>query len=325
MSEDLKQNITVLTPCYNEIENVGELTETIIDVGNKIPGIKIKHLFIDNASTDGTVQKLRELSIEYNHVQVIINNRNYGHIRSPIYGLFQAQGDAVVIMASDFQDPPELIIEFVKKWKQGHKAVIGVKEGSNESVLLSMVRSFYYNLINRLSDTPLIKNFTGFGLYDREVIEILRSINDPYPYFRGLIPELGFETEKIYFNQPKRKKGITKNHFYTLYDMALLGITNHSKIPLRFATIFGFIISFISFLVGLIYFVYKLMFWNRFEVGIAPLVIGIFFFAAVQLFFIGIIGEYIGSIHTQVLNRPLVIEKERINFESDDYSDNNIS
>jgi len=314
MRNELKRTITILMPCFNEVDNVDELVEAIIQVGKKIPEIKINHLFIDNASTDGTIEKLRILSAKYPHIQVILNNRNYGHIRSPMHGLFQAEGDAVVLMASDFQDPPELILDFISKLMEGYKVVIGIKESSDESVLLSMVRNFYYRLINRLSDTSLIKNFTGFGLYDREVIEILRSIEDPYPYFRGLISELGFETARVNFKQPIRKRGITKNNFYTLYDIALLGITNHSKVPLRLATFSGFLFSFFSFLVGLGYFIYKLIFWDRFELGMAPLVIGIFFFSAVQLFFIGIIGEYVGSIHTQTLKRPLVIEKERINF-----------
>ena len=306
--------MTILTPCFNELENIEVLAEAIIEVSKNIPEITINHLFIDNASTDGTIQKLRSLALKYDHIQVILNNRNYGHIRSPMHGLFQAKGDAVVIMASDLQDPPELIVDFVKKWIQGYKAVIGVKKGSDESIFFSIIRSGYYNLINRLSDTPLIKNFTGFGLYDREVIETMRSIDDPYPYFRGLISELGYETAQLHFRQPKRKRGFTKNNLYTLYDMALLGITNHSKIPLRLAAFSGFVISFFSLLVGLGYFIYKLTYWNRFDVGIAPLVISIFFFSAVQLFFIGMIGEYIGSIHTQVLKRPLVIEKERINL-----------
>ena len=314
MHNNLKQKITILTPCFNELENIEALAEAIIEVSKKIPEITINHLFIDNASTDGTIQKLRSLALKYDHIQVILNNRNYGHIRSPMHGLFQAKGDAVVIMASDLQDPPELIVDFVKKWIQGYKAVIGVKKGSDESIFFSIIRSVYYNLINRLSDTPLIKNFTGFGLYDREVIETMRSIDDPYPYFRGLISELGYETAQLHFRQPKRKRGFTKNNFYTLYDMALLGITNHSKIPLRLVTFSGFVISFLSMMVGLGYFIYKVLFWDRFDLGIAPLVIGIFFFAAVQLFFIGIIGEYVGSIYTQVLKRPLVIEKERINF-----------
>lgn len=308
------KQITILTPCFNEVENVNELAKSVVEIIEKLPYVRINHLFIDNASTDGTIEKLRALALKYDHVQVILNNRNYGHIRSPMHGLFQTQGDAVIIMASDFQDPPDLIIDFVEKWKLGHKAVIGIKKGSDESIFFSITRNFYYNLINRLSDTPLIKNFTGFGLYDREVIEILRSLDDPYPYFRGLIAELGFKTACVNYKQPKRKGGFTKNNFYTLYDIALLGITNHSKIPLRMATFSGFVISFFSLLVGLGYFIYKLIFWDRFDVGIAPLVIGIFFFAAIQLFFIGIIGEYIGSIHTQVLKRPLVIEKERINL-----------
>tara|TARA_B100000315_G_scaffold168054_1_gene156575 strand:+ start:3482 stop:4426 length:945 start_codon:yes stop_codon:yes gene_type:complete len=314
MIDEVKKTVTILTPCFNEVENVEELTEAVVKIGRKIPDVRVNHLFIDNASTDGTVEKLRTLCSKHSHVQAILNNRNYGHIRSPIHGLFQTQGDAVVVMASDFQDPPELIIEFVNKWKQGYKTVIGIKEGSDESITFSIIRRFYYSLINRLSETPLIKNFTGFGLYDREVIEILHSLDDPYPYFRGLISELGFEIARVNYKQPKRKRGFTKNNFYTLYDMALLGITNHSKIPLRLATFSGFVISFLSFFVGLGYFLYKLLFWDRFDLGIAPLVIGIFFFAAVQLFFIGIIGEYVGSIHTQVLKRPLVIEKERINF-----------
>jgi polyisoprenyl-phosphate glycosyltransferase len=314
MHNNLKQKITILTPCFNEVENIEALAEAIIEVSKKIPEITINHLFIDNASTDGTIEKLRSLALKYNHIQVILNNRNYGHIRSPMYGLFQAKGDAVVIIASDFQDPPELIVDFVKKWQNGYEVVIGIKKGSEESILFYMIRSLYYNLINRLSDTPLIKNFTGFGLYSRKTIETLRSLEDPYPYFRGLISELGFNIAKVYFKQPIRNRGVTKNNFYTLYDMAMLGITNHSKVPLRLATFSGFLFSFFSFLVGLGYFIYKLIFWDRFELGMAPLVIGIFFFSAVQLFFIGIIGEYVGSIHTQALKRPLVNEKERINF-----------
>jgi len=314
MLKELKRTITILMPCFNEVDNMDELVEAIIQVGKKIPEIKINHLFIDNASTDGTIEKLRILAAKYPHIQVILNNRNYGHIRSPMHGLFQAKGDAVIIMASDFQDPPVLIKDFIDKWNQGYKSVIAVKIGNNESIFFSTIRSFYYSLINRLSDIPLIKDFTGFGLYNREVIEKLRALEDPYPYFRGLISELGFETAQVNFIQPKRKRGFTKNNFYTLYDMAILGITNHSKIPLRLATFSGFVISFFSFLIGLVYFIYKIIYWDRFDVGIAPLIIGIFFISAIQLFFIGIIGEYVGSIHTQVLKRPLVIEKERINL-----------
>ena len=255
------------------------------------------------------------LAEQHSHVQVILNSRNFGHIRSPFYGLLQARGDAVILMASDFQDPPEFIPDYIKKWEDGYKLVIGIKSKSQESFFLFGMRKLYYNLVNKLSETELIKDFTGFGLYDREVIDLLRKIDDPYPYFRGLIADLGYRTAKIEFEQPTRKKGITKNTFYTLYDIAMLGITNHSKVPLRLATFLGFSVSVLSFLIGAFYLTYKLLFFEKFELGIAPLVVGLFFFSAVQLFFIGVIGEYIGSIHTQVLKRPLVVEKERINFD----------
>jgi glycosyltransferase involved in cell wall biosynthesis len=229
--------------------------------------------------------------------------------------MIQANGDAVILIVADLQDPPKLISEFIRKWEEGYKLVIGVKTKSEESFLFFGIRKSYYYLINKLSDTELVKNFTGFGLYDREVINALRKINDTYPYLRGLVSELGYDLAKIEYEQPLRKRGFTKNNFYTLYDMAMLGITNHSKIPLRLATFIGFVVSILSLLIGTAYLIFKIMFFDRYEAGIAPLVIGLFFFGAVQLFFIGIIGEYVGSIHTQVLKRPLVIEKERINFE----------
>mgnify|MGYP001224547682 CR=1 FL=1 len=231
------------------------------------------------------------------------------------YKVYGTSSDAVIHMVSDLQDPPEMIRDLIYKWEEGYKLVIGVKTKSEESFLFFGIRKFYYYLINKLSDTELVKNFTGFGLYDREVINALKKINDTYPYLRGLISELGYDLAKIEYEQPLRKKGLTKNNFYTLYDMAMLGFTSHSKVPLRLATFTGFLVSLISIFVGIFYFIYKLMFFERFDVGIAPLVVGLFFFGAVQLFFIGIIGEYIGSIHTQVLKRPLVIEKERVNFD----------
>jgi glycosyltransferase involved in cell wall biosynthesis len=220
-----------------------------------------------------------------------------------------------VLLAADLQDPPAMIKDFIKKWEEGYKIVIGVKAQSEESKLFFAIRKVYYNLVGRLSEIELIKNFSGFGLYDQRVIEILRDIEDPYPYLRGLICDIGFERAVIEYIQPVRKRGFTKSNFYTLYDVAMLGITNHSKVPLRLATMAGFAVAILNLIVALGYFVYKLIFWNSFNVGIAPLVIGLFFFASVQLFFIGIIGEYIGAIHTQVLKRPLVIEKERINFD----------
>ena len=310
-----KKFISIVTPCYNEEKNVEEVYKQVKAVFNNLPEYKYEHIFIDNASKDSTVSILKKIAKVDKNVKIIVNTRNFGHIRSPYYAMMQSKGDAVISIVSDLQDPPSMIADFIKKWEEGYKIVVGLKEKSEESFFIFSIRKFYYKLINRLSNTELIKNFTGFGLYDKIVIDNLRKLNDPYPYFRGLIAELGFETAKIIYKQPKRKRGITKNNFYTLFDIAMLGITNHSKIPLRLATMIGFVIALISFLVGLFYLVYKLVFWERFVLGTAPLTVGIFFFASVQLFFIGILGEYVGSIHTQVVKRPLVIEKERINFD----------
>ncbi|MFZ4441443.1 MAG: glycosyltransferase family 2 protein [Syntrophales bacterium] len=289
--------------------------EQVKSVFNDLPQYDYEHIFIDNASKDWTVSILKEIAKNDRKVKIIVNNRNFGAIRSGHHALLQATGDAVISIVADLQDPPIMIKEFLRKWEEGYKIVIGVKTKSEESQLLFAIRKAYYNLIGRLSEIELIKNFTGFGLYDRQVMDTLRGIDDPYPYFRGLICDLGFERAVIEYVQPSRKRGFTKNNFYTLYDMAMLGITNHSKVPLRLATMTGFIVALMSLLVALGYFGYKLIFWKNFQVGMAPLVIGLFFFASVQLIFIGIIGEYIGAIHTQVLKRPLVIEKERINFD----------
>lgn len=309
------KTISILTPCYNEEENVREVYRQVREVMAALPQYEYEHLFIDNASQDHTVDILRELAAEDKRVKVIVNTRNFGHIRSPYHGLLQARGEAVIKLVADLQDPPEMIPEFLRKWEEGYKVVIAVKKESRESRLMFAVRKAYYRLVQRLSEIELVENFTGFGLYDREVIEKLREVDDPYPYFRGLICDLGYERAEIPYTQPQRARGITKNNFYTLYDMAMLGITNHSKVPLRLATMTGFAMSLLSLLVALGYLVYKLVEWKNFQLGMAPLVIGLFFFASVQLIFIGILGEYIGAIHTQVLKRPLVVEKERINFE----------
>lgn len=228
--------------------------------------------------------------------------------------MLQARGDAVITMVADLQDPPALIEDFINKWEKGYKIVVGVKPESQETAVMFAIRESYYHLITRISDVQLIKNFTGFGLYDQCVIKILRDIDDPYPYFRGLISEIGFEVAQIPYLQPTRKRGISKNNFYTLYDIAMLGITSHSKVPLRLATMAGFLLSGLSFLAAMLFFVVKLAFWPHIPMGIAPLAISLFFFSSVQLFFIGLLGEYIGAIHTQVMKRPLVTEKERINF-----------
>jgi glycosyltransferase involved in cell wall biosynthesis len=310
-----RKHISIVTPCYNEEDNVREIYERIKKVFSDLRDYTYEHIFIDNASHDKTVEILKDIAQEDNHVKVIVNTRNFGHIRSGYYALLQSSGDAVIGLASDLQDPPELITEFIKKWEDGYKIVIGVKGKSEESPIFFAIRKLYYNIIGKLSEVNLVKNFTGFGLYDKKVIEILRQIDDPYPYFRGLICDIGYERAEIPYVQPVRKRGFTKNNFYTLYDIGMLGITNHSKVPLRLAAMTGFVVAFLSLTVAFGYFLYKLIFWDSFSLGIAPLVIGMFFFGSVQLFFIGIIGEYIGSIHTQVLKRPLVIEKTRINFD----------
>jgi len=306
--------ISVVTPCYNEEENVELLYKKVKDVLNGLKEYDYEHIFIDNASTDNTVNILKGMAARDKNLKIIVNSRNFGHIRSPFHGLLQARGDAVISLVSDFQDPPEMIKEFIAKWRDGYKIVVGVKKQSKEPRFMFAIRKFFYRFIDAIAEIDLLENFTGFGLYDKKIIEILRQINDPYPYFRGLICDIGFEVCVLEYVQPARQRGITNNNFYSLYDMAMLGITNHSKLPLRLAAMLGFVVAFISLLFALFYFVYKLVFWQNFSVGTAPIVIGIFFFSAVQLFFIGILGEYIGSIHTQVLKRPLVIEKERINF-----------
>jgi len=308
-------DIVVLIPCRNEHGNLRQLYEkiTLVLAGATLCNWRI--VFIDNASTDGTADALRVLAGLDPRVAVILNQRNFGHVRSPYHGLLAVSGDAVIVMAADLQDPPELIPEFLKKWREGAPVVMGQKIQSEESWLFFTVRRAYYRLVKRLADVELIENATGFGLYDRKVIEALRAMEDPYPYVRGLVCELGYPLARVPYEQPSRKRGITKNNFYTLYDVAMLGITSHSKVPLRLATMVGFGASALSFLVGFAYLVYKLIFWERFALGIAPVVIGLFFFASVQLFFIGILGEYLGSIHTKVTKRPLVIEKERIGWE----------
>ena len=309
---------SVVTACYNEDENVRDVYKQVKAAFNELGDYTYEHIFIDNASRDRTVTILKGIAKRDKNVKIIVNTRNFGHIRSPYYGLLQANGDVVIKIAADLQDPPFLIKDFVKKWEEGFKIVIGIKNKSDENPVMFAIRRLYYNLIKKYAETEQIKNFTGFGLYDRGFIDILRKLDEPYPYFRGLITEMGFERAEIEFVQPKRKKGKTKNNFYTLYDMAMLGFVNHSKVPLRMATFIGFSVAIFSLLIALAYFIYKLIFWQNFQLGMAPMVIGIFFFAAVQLFFIGIIGEYIGAIYTQVKNRPLVIEKERINFNPDD-------
>ena len=308
------KKISIVSGCYNEAGNVEELVDRVRKAMAEFPAYDYEQIIIDNASTDETPEILRKLASEDTRIKVILNARNFGHIRSPYYGILQASGDAVIYLVSDLQEPPELIPQFIREWEQGAKAVVGIKDSSSESPLFFAIRRCYYGLVDRLADTKTIQNFTSFGLYDRVIIDYCRSLNDPYPYFRGLVAEIGLPVKRISYHQPVRKRGITKNNFYTLYDIGMLGLTNFSKIPLRLAAMLGFATALLSLLIAIGYLICKLIFWYTFPFGTAPLVIGLFFFSSVQLFFIGIIGEYVGAIHTQVMRRPLVVEKERINF-----------
>lgn len=306
--------VTIVTGCYNEVENVRPLYEALQAIFTTRPQYRFEILYIDNASQDGTQHILRAIAAEDSSVKVILNARNFGHIRSPMHGLMEARGDALIIMASDFQDPPEMISQFLDQWEAGHKVVMGVKEKSEESWLLYQLREQYYRMLARMSDVKLVNQTTGFGLYDRVVVEAIRKIDDPYPYFRGLIADVGFEPARVPFTQPRRARGISSQNWYSLYDIAFLGIVNHSKIPLRIATILGFCLACLSMLTATGYLIYKLLYWDSFSVGVAPVLIGFFLLSSVQLVFIGIVGEYIGSIWTQVRHHPYVTEKERINF-----------
>ncbi len=308
------KKISVVSPAYNEEGNLTPLVERVRAVFANLPQYEYEHIIIDNASNDGTVAELRALAAADPHVKGIVNARNFGHIRSPHHALLQADGDAIVVVLSDLQDPPELIAEFIREWEAGYKIVVGVKTSSEESGLMYRIRSTYYRTVERLTDVHVMRHYTGFGLYDRSVMDEVRRFGDPYPYFRGQIAEIGLPTKQIAYGQKRRERGITKNNFYTLYDIGMLGITNLSKVPLRLVTFGGFVFSALSLLAGLIYLVAKLLFWNSFDAGLAPTMIGLFFLGSVQLIAIGIIGEYIGSIHTIVQNRPLVTERERINF-----------
>ena len=311
-----KKLISVVLPCYNEEGNIvlmiNKIKTLLLPFDEKYD---FEIIAIDNCSIDNTVGLVKKECEKDTRVKLIINAKNYGWIRSPFYALLQTKGDVVIFLASDFQDPPDLIPDFLKKWEEGYSIVIGIKKQSKENPLVFAARKFFYKILSSASDgEPTIKNFTGFGLYDKKFIDVMRGLDDQYPYFRGLVSELGFNRYEINYTQPKRMAGKTSANFFRLYDAAILGFTSHSKLPLRLSAFAGFFSAIASLLVAIGYFIYKLIFWYDFSIGIAPMVIGIFFFSSVQLFFIGIIGEYIGAIHTQIRKRPLVVEKERVNF-----------
>ncbi len=312
------KKISVLIPCYNEEENVVPISEAVIDIiTRELPEYEYELVFIDNDSSDNTRPLLRKLCEGNPKIKAIFNARNFGQFNSPYYGILQVAGDCVISMVADFQDPVELIPKYVHEWEKGYKIVIGIKTSSRENPVMYWLRGCYYKLIRKLSDVEQIEHFTGSGLYDRQFIEVLRNLNDPTPFLRGIVAELGFRRKEIPYEQPKRRAGKTHNNFYRLYDAAMLSFTSYTKAGLRLATFFGAFCSGVSVLVAFVYLIMKLMYWDRFPAGMAPLLIGMCFLGSVQIFFIGLVGEYIMSINTRVMHRPLVIEEERLNYDTD--------
>ena len=313
------KKISVLIPCYNEAENVGPISRAVTEILEKeLPQYDYELVFIDNDSTDGTRDIIRGLCADNPRIKAILNARNFGQFNSPYYGMLQVTGDCVIEMVADFQDPVDMIPKYVKAWEEGYKIVIGIKTSSKENKIMYALRSFYYKTIKKLSDVEQIEHFTGSGLYDREFIEVLRKLDDPTPFLRGIVAELGYRRKEIPYEQPRRRAGKTHNNFYRLYDAAMLSVTSYTKAGLRLATIFGSICAVVSMLIAMVYLVMKLIWWDRFPAGMAPMLIGMLFLGSVQLFFIGFLGEYIMSINQRVMKRPLVIEEERINFNEEE-------
>ena len=308
----------LVVPCYNEEENVEALADALRETfRTKLPSYGYEIIFIDNDSKDRTREIIRGLASRNKNIKGIFNAKNFGQFNSPYYGLLQTTGDCTVLLCADFQDPVEMISEFVHEWEKGYKIVIGQKTTSKENRIMYFLRSCYYKTIKKFSNVEQIEHFTGFGLYDREFIEVLRRLDDPTPFLRGIVAELGFHRKQIPYEQQKRRAGKTSNNFVRLYDAAMLSFTSYTKIGLRLSTFIGFSIAIASFLVALLYLILKLIFWDTFIAGTAPILIGMFFLGAIQLLFMGMIGEYILSINQRIMKRPLVIEEERINFEYD--------
>ena len=311
------KKISVMIPCYNEEENVRAIYEAVRDeLTTCRPGYDYEILFIDNKSQDRTRELLREICAEDRHVKAIFNVRNFGQFNSPYYAMLQTSGDCVITICADFQDPVDLIPAFLDEWEKGYRIVIGRKTRSKENPVVYRLRGLYYKIIRKMSSCDQIEQFTGFGLYDRSFIETLRNLKDPTPFIRGIVAELGPERKEIEYTQPQRRAGKTHNNWYSLYDAAMLSFTSYTKAGLRLATFFGFFVAVVSFLIGLFYLVAKLLFWQRFAAGYAPMMIAIFFMGGIQLAFLGFLGEYVMAINTRIMNRPLVIEEERLNFDS---------
>lgn len=309
------KKISILIPCYNEEENVLPMSEAIVNLfTTELDNYDYELIFIDNDSKDKTRELLRDICAKNRHIKAIFNAKNFGQFNSPYYGILQTTGDCTISMVCDFQDPIELIPQYIKEWENGYKIVIGIKTSSKENPTMYWLRSIYYKLIKKFSDVEQIEHFTGSGLYDKDFVDVLRNLKDPTPFLRGIVAELGFKRKEIPYEQPQRRAGKTSNNFMRLYDAAMLSITSYTKIGLRLCTFFGMFVGACSVLIGLVYLIMKLVWWDNFPAGMAPVLIGMFFLGAIQLFFIGFIGEYILSINQRVMNRPLVIEEERINF-----------
>tara|TARA_Y200000002_G_scaffold382590_1_gene400231 strand:- start:4966 stop:5898 length:933 start_codon:yes stop_codon:yes gene_type:complete len=305
--------ISIVTPTFNEEDNIEDLCTSVENIFNELK-IDYEHIIIDNHSNDKTVLIVKKIIKKNNKVKLIVNNKNYGHLASPFHGIKNTTGDATILLTADFQDPPELIPKLIKSWQNGNKITLLQKITTEENFILKKTRNFYYWFLSKISQTNLTKNTTGSGIIDKSIVNVIKNINDPLPYLRGLLSEVGPEITLLEFNQPKRKKGYSKNNFFSLFDLALLGIIKQSKLPLRFMTICGLTISMVSFLVAFIFLVLKLVFWNEFEIGKAPVLIGLFAFSGFQILFLGLLGEYINVILIHVRNLPLVVEQERINF-----------
>lgn len=309
------KKISILIPCYNEEDNVVPMSEGIAEMfDGELSQYDYELIFIDNDSKDSTRDKIRRICKENSHVKAIFNAKNFGQFNSPYYGILQTTGDCTISMVCDFQDPLELIPQYIAEWEKGYKIVIGIKTSSRENIIMYKLRGLYYKMIKKFSDVEQIEHFTGSGLYDKEFVDVLRNLKDPTPFLRGIVAELGFKRKEIPYEQPERRAGKSKNNLYTLYDAAMLSITSYTKIGLRLCTFFGMFCGALSALIGLVYLIFKLIWWERFVAGMAPVLIGMFFLGSLQLFFIGFIGEYVSSINQRVMNRPLVIEEERINF-----------
>lgn len=308
------KKISFVIPTYNEIENVEPLSKAIIQEIEKMNNYDYELIFIDNCSNDGTRKKIKELCTQNYKIKAILNAKNFGQNNSPFYGICQSSGDCTILMCADFQDPVEMIPVLVKEWEKGYKIVSAIKTSSLENKFLRFLRTCYYKLIKKLSNIEQIEHFTGFGLYDSSFVKILRNLDDPTPFLRGIVAEFGYKRKDISYEQKKRRAGKSKNNFFSLFDIAMLSFTSYTKVGLRLATFCGLFMSFISILIGMIYFIVKLIYWDFFDVGIAPLLLGVFFLGAVQLLFLGILGEYVLSINLRIMHRPLVVEEERINF-----------